>query len=114
MRIGSTTNVFEGKTDDGNTILIDADAPHTHGPSPMELVLMALCSCTSVDVVSILRKKRQDLTGSARQRAPPFRLPRRRAFSPTSSSPIRFEENSAAKRLKMPSRYQKTNTVRYR
>lgn len=55
-------NVFEGKTDDGNTILIDADAPHTHGPSPMELVLMALCSCTSVDVVSILRKKRQDLT----------------------------------------------------
>ena len=29
----------------------------------MEAVLMALCSCTSVDVVSILKKKRQDLTG---------------------------------------------------
>jgi putative redox protein len=29
----------------------------------MEAVLMALCSCTSVDVVSILQKKRQSLTG---------------------------------------------------
>ena len=29
----------------------------------MEAVLMALCSCTSVDVVSILKKKRQDITG---------------------------------------------------
>ena len=29
----------------------------------MEAVLMALCGCTSVDVVSILQKKRQPLTG---------------------------------------------------
>jgi putative redox protein len=29
----------------------------------MEAVLMALCGCTSVDVVSILQKKRQQLTG---------------------------------------------------
>jgi putative redox protein len=29
----------------------------------MEAVLMALCACTSVDVVSILQKKRQPLTG---------------------------------------------------
>ena len=28
----------------------------------MEHVLMALCACTSVDVVSILRKKREPLT----------------------------------------------------
>ena len=56
-------NVFEGKAENGNTILFDADAAHTHGPSPMEAVLMALCSCTSVDVVSILKKKRQEITG---------------------------------------------------
>ncbi len=55
--------VFEGKTESGNTIIFDADAEHAHGPSPVEAVLMALCSCTSVDVVSILRKKRQNLTG---------------------------------------------------
>ncbi|HEY1901836.1 MAG TPA: OsmC family protein [Terracidiphilus sp.] len=56
-------NVFEGIAENSNTILFDADPTHTHGPSPMEAVLMALCSCTSVDVVSILKKKRQSLTG---------------------------------------------------
>lgn len=55
--------VFEGKAENGNTIILDGDSAHTHGPSPMEAVLMALCSCTSVDVVSILKKKRQQLTG---------------------------------------------------
>jgi len=56
-------NVFEGWSEDRNRILFDADAAHAHGPSPMQAVLMALCSCTSVDVVSILKKKRQDITG---------------------------------------------------
>lgn len=56
-------NVFEGIAENGNTITFDADAAHIHGPSPMEAVLMALCGCTSVDVVSILQKKRQGLTG---------------------------------------------------
>ncbi len=56
-------DVFEAKTENGNTIVLDADAAHAHGPSPMEAVLMALCGCTSVDVISILKKKRQGLTG---------------------------------------------------
>jgi len=56
-------DVFEGIAENGNTVLFDADSAHTHGPSPMETVLMALCGCTSVDVVSILKKKRQELTG---------------------------------------------------
>lgn len=56
-------DLFEGKAENGNTITFDADAAHAHGPSPMEAVLMALCSCTSVDVVSILKKKRQPITG---------------------------------------------------
>jgi putative redox protein len=56
-------NLFEGTSENGNKILFDADSAHTHGPSPMEAVLMALCGCTSVDVVSILKKKRQALTG---------------------------------------------------
>jgi putative redox protein len=55
-------DVYEGTAENGNTILFDAEASHTHGPSPMEAVLMALCGCTSVDVVSILKKKRQPLT----------------------------------------------------
>jgi len=56
-------NVYEGKAENGNTIVFDADTAHAHGPSPMEGVLMSLCGCTSVDVVSILQKKRQPFTG---------------------------------------------------
>jgi putative redox protein len=55
--------VFEGIAENGNTITFDADSAHKDGPSPMEAVLMALCACTSVDVVSILQKKRQELSG---------------------------------------------------
>jgi putative redox protein len=35
------------------------------GPRPKELVLMALAGCTSMDVISILRKMRQDVTAYA-------------------------------------------------
>ncbi len=52
---------FEGRTESGRTIVFDTDAAHTVGPSPMEAVLAALCACTSVDVVSIMNKKRQPL-----------------------------------------------------
>lgn len=55
--------VYEGTAENGNTIVFDTDAAHTDGPSPMEAVLMALCCCTSVDVVGILRKKRQPIAG---------------------------------------------------
>jgi putative redox protein len=55
--------LFEGITESGNTILLDADSAHTHGPSPMEAVLIGLCGCTSTDVVSILKKKRQPISG---------------------------------------------------
>lgn len=55
--------VFETRTEAGNAITLDGNSAHLHGPSPMEAVLMALCACTSVDVLSILRKKRQNVTG---------------------------------------------------
>jgi putative redox protein len=54
--------LFEGTTENGNHVMFDGDSRHTGGPSPMEAVLMALCGCTSVDVISILEKKRQPLT----------------------------------------------------
>lgn len=55
--------IFEGIAENGNSVFFDADPEHIEGPSPMEAVLMALCGCTSVDVVSILHKKRQRLEG---------------------------------------------------
>jgi putative redox protein len=56
-------SIFEGNTSNGNLLYFDADSAHSQGPSPMEAVLAALCACTSVDVVSILQKKRQPLLG---------------------------------------------------
>jgi putative redox protein len=50
---------YDAESHSGHHVTVDADAAHTGGPSPMELVLMALCSCTAVDVVSILQKKRE-------------------------------------------------------
>ncbi len=53
---------YDAESHSGHHVTLDADAAHAGGPSPMELVLMALCSCTAVDVVSILHKKREPFT----------------------------------------------------
>lgn len=45
----------------GQAVTFDAASDHKKGPSPMEALLGALGACTSVDVVSILQKKRQEL-----------------------------------------------------
>ena len=55
-------NVFIVTTPSGHAITIDTDSTRHSAPSPMELLLVALGSCTGVDVVSILRKKRQQVT----------------------------------------------------
>jgi putative redox protein len=55
-------DLFIGYTPSGNEIAIDTDSVRNSAPSPMELLLLALGSCTGVDVVSILRKKRQNVT----------------------------------------------------
>lgn len=54
---------FDARLDSGHTITFDGAADHAAGPSPMETVLGALCVCTSIDVVSILQKKREPITG---------------------------------------------------
>jgi putative redox protein len=53
---------FDTRSESGHHILMDADSAHSGGPSPMEAVLMALCACTSTDVISILQKKREPFT----------------------------------------------------
>jgi putative redox protein len=69
-------DIFIGHSQSGHTIRFDATKEHAEGPSPMEAVLMALCGCTSVDVVHILQKKRQPLanlqvSATAEQRTEP-------------------------------------------
>jgi putative redox protein len=57
---------FHGTADSGFTIKMDAH-PSVGGDDdgfrPLELLLVGLGGCTSMDVVSILRKKRQELKG---------------------------------------------------
>ena len=50
-----------GSDNRGHHILIDTPAGNT-GPKPTELVAMGLAACTAMDVIGILRKKRQDVT----------------------------------------------------
>src|SRR5437868_6302423 len=52
---------FSAISPSGHAIVFDADSTSNKAPSPMETLLMALGACTAVDIVSILRKKRQKL-----------------------------------------------------
>jgi putative redox protein len=54
---------FIGKTPSGHSQVLDTHHDRSSAASPVELLLIALGACTAVDVVSILKKKRQDVTG---------------------------------------------------
>ena len=55
-------DLFEATSASGHMVLIDTDHIRNSAATPVELLLLALGSCTGVDVVSILRKKREDVT----------------------------------------------------
>ena len=52
---------FEGRGNNDLPVMMDGDGKTAN--SPMDLVLAALCGCTAYDVVTILQKKREPLTG---------------------------------------------------
>lgn len=55
---------FEGRNAEGLTVQIDGSASvggEDQGVRPMELMLMSLAGCSSIDVVSILKKMKQPL-----------------------------------------------------
>ncbi len=56
------SDLFLGVTPSNHALAIDTDHERHSAPSPMELLLLALGSCTGVDVASILQKKRQEVT----------------------------------------------------
>ncbi len=56
---------FRAHASSGHTIELDAEPAvggSDRGPRPLELVLMGLGGCTAMDVISILRKMRQEVT----------------------------------------------------
>jgi len=55
--------LFECTNQSGNKILLDnTSQPDAKGISPMESILMAVAGCSGIDIVSILKKQRQDIT----------------------------------------------------
>jgi len=56
---------FDGTAGSGFSVRLDTTAEEGGGTgfSPMELVLVGHAACTGMDVISILKKKRQDVTG---------------------------------------------------
>lgn len=55
-------DLFVGITPSGHSLTLDTDSNRSYAPSPTELLLLALGSCTATDVASILAKKRQHVT----------------------------------------------------
>ncbi|MCP5145466.1 MAG: OsmC family protein [Gammaproteobacteria bacterium] len=56
--------MFVAESESGHAVVIDGPADgggRNMGPRPMELVLMGTGACSTYDVVSILRKARQDI-----------------------------------------------------
>ncbi|MDP7593665.1 MAG: OsmC family protein [Litorilituus sp.] len=54
--------LFLGTSESGHTQVLDANGGNL-APSPLESILISLGSCSSVDVVSILRKSKQNVCG---------------------------------------------------
>lgn len=57
---------FTGIAMSGHSLIMDADdaaGGQNKGFRPMELLLVGFGGCTGMDVISILRKKRQQVTG---------------------------------------------------
>lgn len=58
--------LYVGETGSGHAVVMDGPPDlggKNLGPRPMEMLLLGLGSCSSVDVVHILKKARQPVTG---------------------------------------------------
>ena len=53
---------FTGRADRGHSVELATRNESEGGASPTDLVLIALAGCTAMDVISILQKKRQQVT----------------------------------------------------
>ncbi|OEJ67120.1 OsmC family protein [Magnetovibrio blakemorei] len=57
---------FEGTPDSGHSVIMDSSPAfggEDRGVRPMELLLLGMGGCTSIDVMNILEKSRQDVSG---------------------------------------------------
>ena len=57
----SEGNVFLGSDTSGHTVVYDSSEAIQKGISPMRALLTSLGACTGIDIVAILKKRRQKL-----------------------------------------------------
>lgn len=58
--------LMEATNDTGNTLLMDATegvGGHEKGFRPMQMMLAAVGACSAIDIISILKKQRQEIEG---------------------------------------------------
>ncbi|MDQ3685248.1 MAG: OsmC family protein [Acidobacteriota bacterium] len=55
-------DLFVAVSPSGHAQVLETNSERTRAATPLELLLMALGGCTAVDVISILRKKREQVT----------------------------------------------------
>jgi putative redox protein len=53
---------FIGTPPSGHAQVIDVKGDRRSAPTPLEMLLVSVAGCTAADVISILEKKRQDVT----------------------------------------------------
>lgn len=56
---------FEGTPDSGHSVIMDSSADFggdDRGIRPMEMMMLGMGGCTSIDVMNMLEKSRQDVT----------------------------------------------------
>jgi len=57
---------FIGRASSGHTVVMDGPTEsggRNLGPRPMEMLILGMGACSTYDVVSILKKSRQEITG---------------------------------------------------
>ncbi len=54
---------FVGVPPSGHALTLDMNGERSNAAGPLELLLVALGGCTGADVISILKKKREQVTG---------------------------------------------------
>ncbi|MGO9013342.1 MAG: OsmC family protein [Dissulfurispiraceae bacterium] len=68
--VGEDSRMFIGRDSNGSTVVAGSwpkeggkQSEEWKGLKPSDLLVISLCSCSAYDVVEIMKKQRQDLTG---------------------------------------------------
>ena len=72
-------NIFLGSDTSGHSVVYDSDDKLQRGMSPMRSLLTSLGACTGMDIVAILKKRKQRLTSLSIQltgERPEYGLPK--------------------------------------